>query len=65
MHSQNIKSAHKNVACKMASSIPGNQELNKNIIGNTGSATKIKHLAIFIQRKVVIKMVQCKLTIVK
>lgn len=41
MHSQNINSPARKVACKKASKKPGNQELSKNVIGNTGSENKL------------------------
>jgi hypothetical protein len=37
MHSQKSSKAQRNVAWKIASNVPGIEELNKNVIGKIGS----------------------------
>lgn len=37
-----MRTAQRNVVCKIASIIPGIQELTKNVIGNNGSINKSK-----------------------
>jgi len=40
MHSQKSNKAQRNVAWKIASKVPGIEELNKNVIGKMGSRNK-------------------------